>query len=105
MMNDKPEVKHKATHSGDLKIGNVVIPAAVLDDGTRVLWQQGFLRAIGRTGRAAESAIPDKAGLQLPVFLRAENLKPFITEEITKASQPITYHPIVPSRGGVSYGY
>lgn len=102
---NKPEVTHKATHSGDLKIGNAIIPAAVLDDGTRVLWQQGFLRAIGRTGRAAASAIAEGEGLQLPVFLRAENLKPFITEDIIKASQPITYRPIVPSRGGISYGY
>ena len=47
----------RATHTGELKIGEVSIPCAVLEDGTRVLWQQGFLRAIGRTGKAAASAV------------------------------------------------
>lgn len=95
----------KATHTGELKFqSGSAIPAAVLEDGTRVLWQQGFLRAIGRTGRAAASAISEE-GLQLPIFLRAENLKPFITEELIEASKPITFKPIISSRGGVSYGY
>lgn len=94
----------KATHTGDLKFKGKAIPCAVLEDGTRVLWQQGFLRAIGRTGRADASAISDE-GLQLPVFLRANNLKPFITEELIEASKPITFRPIISSRGGVSYGY
>ncbi|HEY0428284.1 MAG TPA: P63C domain-containing protein [Pyrinomonadaceae bacterium] len=95
---DLPE----ATHTGNLKVGQ--IPCAVLEDGTRVLWQQGFLRAIGRTGRAAESAVLDES-FPLPVFLRAENLKPFITSELVEASRPIVFRPIISSRGGISYGY
>jgi P63C domain len=102
-MAEKPGI-FRATHSGDLKLGNTVIACAVLEDGTRVLWQQGFLRAIGRKGRAAESAVIDQS-LQLPVFLRARNLKPFITDELIEASKPIIYRPIVPSRGGISFGY
>lgn len=96
----------KATHSGELKLGNgnISIPCAVLDDGTRVLWQQGFLRAIGRTGRAAASA-QSMESFQLPIFLRAENLKSFVDSELAEASKPIVYHPLIPSRGGKSYGY
>jgi hypothetical protein len=94
----------KATHTGDLRIGDVVIPCAVLEDGTRVLWQQGFLRAIGRTGRAVGKAVAERS-LNLPVFLRASNLKPFISSEILKASTAIPYKPIISSRGGVSFGY
>lgn len=37
----------KATHAGELKIGEVVIPCAVLEDGRRVLTQRGLQAAIG----------------------------------------------------------
>src|SRR5947208_1388168 len=43
-----------ATHTGELNIGKLVIPCAVLEDGTRVLTQQGFLEAIGRSGKPAQ---------------------------------------------------
>lgn len=98
----------KATHTGSLKIGQIEIPCAVLEDGRRVLWQQGFLRAIGRTGRAAEKAVTDSVdstSLQLPLFLRADNLKPFITKELREASTPVVFRPIISSRGGKSIGY
>jgi len=94
----------RATHTGELRIGSITIPCAVLEDGTRVLWQQGFLRAIGRTGRAAASAVTD-ASLQLPVFLRADNLKPLISMDLMEASAPIPFRPIISSRGGISFGY
>jgi hypothetical protein len=97
----------RASHIGELKIGEVAIPCAVLEDGTRVLWQQGFLRAIGRTGRAAQSAMTDDESLQLPVFLRADNLKQLISNDLVEASKPIPFRGsgIVSSRGGVAYGY
>ena len=91
----------RAIYTGTLKVAE--IPCAVLEDGTRVLWQQGFLRAIGRTGRAAEGAVTHD--LDLPVFLRAENLQPFINEELIEAANPIVFRPIISSRGGISYGY
>jgi hypothetical protein len=98
-----------AVAEGEITIGEgasaLRIPCAVLEDGTRVLWQQGFLRAIGRKGRAAARAITDAEGLQLPVFLRASNLKPFITRDLLEASKAITFRPIISSRGGISYGY
>src|SRR5713101_5951458 len=37
----------RATHSGELKIGNVLIPCAVLEDGTRVITQRGMFVALG----------------------------------------------------------
>src|SRR5579872_3413323 len=43
----------QATHAGQLKIGDISIPCAVLDNGTRLLTQWGFYRAIGRSGRPA----------------------------------------------------
>lgn len=99
-MTEKQKVL-KATHSGDLKIGDIAIRCAVLEDGTRVLAREGLLRAIGRTGN------PKKGELfQLPTFLRADNLKPFIEQDLISSSNPILFKPI---SGGtlsrLSYGY
>ena len=80
-----------ATHVGELRIGAKVISCAVLEDGTRVLNQAGFLRAIGR-------ARSPKAGTgvlstvdELPFFLQAEALKPFISDELRESTKPIFY--------------
>src|SRR5438046_2812702 len=57
-----------ATHSGDIRIGNVVLPCAVLEDGTRVLTQKGVFQAIGRTGQSSGFR-ETREGFSLPVFL------------------------------------
>lgn len=96
----------RATHEGSLNIGDIAIPCAVLEDGRRVIWQQGFLRALGRTGRARTSAVPDDpsaSSFELPLFLSADNLKSFITEDLITASKPIVFRPI--QGGPMSVGY
>jgi hypothetical protein len=96
----------RATHAGNLKIGDISIPCAVLEDGRRVLWQQGFLRALGRTGRARTSAIPGNpadGSFELPLFLSADNLKPFINNDLIEAAKPIVFRPLV--GGPMSVGY
>ena len=37
----------RATHVGELKIGNIQIPCAVLEDGTRLITQRGMFVAMG----------------------------------------------------------
>ena len=64
----------RASHYGELAIGGMSIPCAVLADGTRVLTQWGFYRAIGRSGRPAGAAGP-MSKRWLP-FLALDNLKP-----------------------------
>ena len=92
----------KATHEAeDLKIGGICIPCAVLEDGTRVLSRIGFLRAIGRTGKAKGGRKYD-AEFKTPVFLTAANLKPFIPEDLEENSRPILW---TPKNGGNSIGY
>src|SRR5947209_2508787 len=57
-----------ATHAGEVTIAGQIIPCAVLETGQRVLTQEGFLRAIGRSpkGKGGQSLIsPDS----LPPFL------------------------------------
>ena len=90
----------RATHSGELKLGNVVIPCAVLEDGTRVLTQRGFYEAIGRSGRP-EAGRGSKVDKVAP-FLALNNLKPFVSNELARSSKPIMFHP--PNRA-LAFGY
>ena len=75
----------KATHEGPLNIGNVTIACAVLETGQRILTQSGFMRALGRARQAKGRAYYD-ADVNLPAFLTAKNLKPFISQELEAVS-------------------
>jgi hypothetical protein len=72
----------------------------VLEDGTRVLTQWGFLRAIGRSGRPAAGRGSDVE--KIAPFLDLPNLKPFITGELADSTKPVVFR--LP-RGGKAYGY
>jgi hypothetical protein len=91
----------KATHQAPLAIGGITIPVAVLDDGTRVLSLNGFIRAIGRTGRPRRAT----ASFGLPIFLDSANLKPFISADLLEASKAIPYKPTSRGGGGIAFGY
>jgi hypothetical protein len=97
----------KAIAEGELVIGGVILGCAVLDDdrNSRVLTQNAFLKAIGRhpfasggTGSAIDETAP---------FLRASNLRPFISDDLARSSTPVLYLPRNPTSGagGVGYGY
>jgi len=95
------EPMRQATHVGELIIGNAKLKCAVLNDGTRVLNQADFMRAIGR-------ARSPKAGTgvlstvdELPFFLQAEALKPFITDDLRSSTKPIFYL----TQNGQAVGY
>lgn len=90
----------RATHTGELVIGETTISCAVLENGERVLTQNAFLRAIGRRGNPRSSLI--KGGdFNLPPFLAAENLKPFLPNDIEVTSRPVQFMGV----GGLAYGY
>jgi hypothetical protein len=91
----------RATHEGPLKLGDVEIQCAVLQDGTRVISRAGFIRAIGRTGKAKGGRKYDNE-FGTPVFLTAENLKSFIPNELTDNSRPIQYRTL---GGTIALGY
>ncbi len=80
----------KAMYSGELNIGDMVIPCAVLEDGTRVISQRGFAKTLGGS---KPSAIDRRGAGNLPVFMGAKNLKPFIDKELAAAAKPIPYQP------------
>lgn len=74
----------KAIYEGDLKIGDLKIPSAVLEDKTRVLNSKGFLTAIGRPWKGSSRT-------ELPNFLGAKNLVPFVSDQLRESLVPIEY--------------
>lgn len=75
---------------GLVPLGGQEVPAFVLSDETRVLARAAFVRAIGRQGKVKGGRKYDQE-LQIPVFLAANNLKPFITNEIERNSKPVVF--------------
>src|SRR5712671_3499196 len=91
----------KATHEGPLHVGDIEIRAAVLDTGQRVLTQSDFMRALGRA-RQAKGRGYYTGDVNLPAFLTAQNLKPFIPEDLEVTSSQIEFKPL---KGNIAYGY
>lgn len=90
----------KATHEGKITIGENELNVAVLEDGTRVITQSAVFKAFGRTkrGRMKEDVrVPN-----MPAFIDANNVQPFINEELRAVLKQIDYTTI---NGGESNGY
>lgn len=87
----------QALFQGAIKLGNIEIPCAVLDDETRVLTQRGVFVALGRNKNpnTGHSAIDGKPG-----FLAAKNLEPFISDELRRSWEPIRFR-LKDGSGGV----
>jgi hypothetical protein len=91
----------EASYEGILTIGGIEIPCAVLENGMRVLTQSGVMVALGRARQAKGRKYYD-ADVNLPAFLTAKNLKPFISEDLTVTSSQIEFRTL----GGIrAYGY
>ena len=82
--------KAKVLAEGPVQLGGQDVPAFVLSDETRVLARAAFVRAIGRQGKVKGGRKYDQE-FEIPVFLSAQNLKPFITKEIEKNSKPVVF--------------
>ena len=94
----------KATHQGNLPIGDKKLDCAVLEDGTRVITQTTFLRSLGRSIRpvAGKGAASFE---KLPAFLAPKNLKPFISKELELSMKPIIFKPLAGGYKGQAFGY
>lgn len=66
----------KATHFGKINIGGKELSCAILVDKTRILTQTALFQAFGRSRTGRKSA--EQKQSNLPVFMLANNLKPFI---------------------------
>ncbi len=91
----------QATHQGVVEIAGFPIRCYNLDTGERVLSREGFLRALGRTGNPKYKEEESEL-FQTPVFLRANNLKEFISNDLITSSQPIEFEM---AGGRKAYGY
>jgi hypothetical protein len=83
----------KATHTGTLIIAGQEIACDVLADGTRVLRKKTVLKAIGR-GTPGSKDVKRAKGLNLPIFISANNLTPYLKHEILEEGSLIMYRGI-----------
>lgn len=94
----------QATHEGTLEIG-IEIGCAVLEDQNgkrqRVLTQSDFMKALGRARQAKGRDYYD-GDVNLPAFLTAKNLKPFIGNELYVTSSQIVFRTL---KGAKAFGY
>ncbi len=70
----------RAIYPGTLTIGEISIPCAVLEDGTRILRERSVAKALGKKGSGAHwqrKRSTEKSAL-LPEYVSAKNLDPYI---------------------------
>ncbi len=87
----------KATHSGTLKIGSSEIPCYVLENGERMLSTRGVMKSLGRRWRGRKYS-----GTEYPVFLEANNLKPFVSKELRVV---LSANKFTTNKGNISEGF
>lgn len=84
--------KIRATHEGKLKLGDSELDVAVLENGDRVITQAAVFKALDRPVRGTTRVI------NLPTFMDAKNLKPFISSELEGCSKSsLTYQIMSPT--------
>lgn len=86
----------RAEHEGDLHIGDMKLDSAVLSDGRRVLLSGAILTALGRPWKGTYKRT------ERPNFIEANNLVPFIPNELYDVLEPIEYLNL---RGQKALGY
>ena len=81
----------QASHDGVLRIGDIELLGAVLQNGKRLLSQGTFLQALGRSRspKAGTGGLSTVDGT--PFFLQADVLKPFISKELLLSTTPIFF--------------
>jgi hypothetical protein len=83
-----------------LNIAGIQLQCFVLEGGTRVLTQAGFLEALGRHRKA--NVRREVIGQQVPAILQGKAIREFITNEILEKSRPIAFRTPTGTR---AYGY
>lgn len=75
----KAVLEHHATHQGEMKIGDISIPCAVLENKERVISIRGIATALGTKGGGAywkqKKEKPDEE--MLPEFISAKNIESY----------------------------
>lgn len=94
----------QALVEGEIEFSGRNIACAVLDTKLRVLTQETFLTTLGRAGKAKGGQGSERMMRVggLPPFLAAENLIPFISDELRMTATPVVFRT---KRGNRAYGY
>ncbi|MEO9969239.1 MAG: P63C domain-containing protein [Hyphomonadaceae bacterium] len=87
---------------GEFSIGDRTISAAVLRDERRIITQASFLKALGRSRSPKAGTGVLSTVDELPVFLSAKSLKPFINNDLILSTKPVFYKT---RSGGKGVGY
>jgi len=90
----------KAIHEGTIEIGDKKLGCAVLNDGTRIISRSAIFRAFGRTRRGRAKG--EIRVLNVPAFLDAKNLQPFVGEDLIGVLKQIDY---IDKKGKEDSGY
>jgi hypothetical protein len=80
-----------AEYEGQFSLGDYTIECAVLPNGTRIITQAAFLRALGRSRSPKAGTGVLSTVDELPFFLQAEALRPFISNDLMQSTTPIFY--------------
>jgi len=91
-----------AEYEGEFSLGSATISCAVLPNGTRIITQATFLRALGRSRSPKAGTGVLSTVDELPFFLQADALKPFISDDLMQSTTPIFYRT---KSGGKGVGY
>lgn len=92
----------EADFEGDFEIGGKIVSAAVLRDERRIITQASFLRALGRSRSPKAGTGVLSTVDELPFFLQAKALKPFINNDLEMSTKPVFYRT---RSGGKGVGY
>ena len=81
---DKVKDIPQASYTGNLTIGDLCLPCAVLSDGTRVLTETDFMEGMGmyRSGALSIRREVDESGARMPLSLAFKNLKPYVERHL-----------------------
>ncbi len=91
----------QATHEGTIRIADIEIEVAVLDDGQRLVTQSGFMVGLGRI-RPGKGHRYYRGRTNLPGFLTVQNLKPFVAEDLAAIASQIEFRT---KQGVKTFGY
>lgn len=93
----------KATHAGELIVGDISLPCSVLDDGARVLSFSGINLAF--SGSVGGSRTPSTNGVRnLPRILESKSIKPMIPKELMASLlDPKEFRPLHGGRSAFGY--
>jgi len=82
----------RATHQGQLKLGDYLLNCAVLDNNTRVFSERSIAKALGVRGGGAYWKRKKQGGANLPEYISATYLQKHLGEELAiKLRDPIRY--------------